>query len=90
MVASLAAPGSVLRGISQKADCVKFDQQFLSGVAGTAPSLAVKIDQGPKSFGFAADNGDHQGRPSVPARTNDSGVPPTPTQIGSGFWSGRG
>ena len=61
MVASLAAPGSVLRGISQKADCVKFDQQFLSGVAGTAPSLAVKIDQGPKSFGFAADNGDHQG-----------------------------
>ena len=53
-------------------------------------ALRQKIDQGPKSFGFAADNGDHQGRPSVPARTNDSGVPPTPTQIGSGFWSGRG
>ena len=22
--------------------------------------------------------------------TNDCGVPPTPTQIGSGFWAGRG
>jgi hypothetical protein len=55
--------GSLLRGISQKADCVKSDQQFFGGVAGAPPSLAVKIDQGPKSFGFAADNGDHQGKP---------------------------
>ena len=30
------------------------------------------------------------GSPSRPARTNDSGVPPTPTQIGSGSCSGRG
>ena len=30
------------------------------------------------------------GRPSSPARTNDSGVPPTPTQIGSGSCTGRG
>src|SRR4029077_3017275 len=51
---------SLLRGVSQKADCVKSDQQFLGGVAGAAPCLAVKIDQGPKSFGFAANNGDHQ------------------------------
>jgi hypothetical protein len=54
--------GSLLRGISQKADCVKSDQQFLGGVAGSSPSLTVKIDQGPKSFGFTADNGDHQGK----------------------------
>jgi hypothetical protein len=30
------------------------------------------------------------GRPNVPARTTDCGVPPTATQTGSGFWSGRG
>ena len=30
------------------------------------------------------------GRPSMPARANDAGVPPTPTQIGSGSCSGRG
>ena len=29
------------------------------------------------------------GRPSVPARTADSGLPPTATQTGSGFWIGR-
>ena len=30
------------------------------------------------------------GRPSNPARAKDSGVPPTPTQIGSGSCTGRG
>ena len=30
------------------------------------------------------------GRPSVPARTADCGVPPTAIQIGSGSWTGRG
>jgi len=30
------------------------------------------------------------GRPSSPARTNDAGVPPAPSQIGSGFCTGRG
>ena len=29
------------------------------------------------------------GSPSSPARTNDCGVPPTPSQIGSGFCIGR-
>jgi hypothetical protein len=53
---------SFLRSVSQKADCVKSDDEFLGGVAGAAPSLSVKVDQGPKSFGFAADNGDHQGK----------------------------
>ena len=30
------------------------------------------------------------GRPSTPARTADGGLPPTATQTGSGFWTGRG
>ena len=30
------------------------------------------------------------GSPSWPVRTNDCGVPPTPSQIGSGFCTGRG
>jgi len=51
---------------------VESDDKFLGGVTGAAPSFAVKIDQGPKSLGFSANDGDHQGSPSVPARTNDS------------------
>lgn len=53
---------SLLCGIPEKADCVKSNDEFLGGVAGAPPGFAVKIDQGPKSFGFAADNGDHQGK----------------------------
>jgi hypothetical protein len=30
------------------------------------------------------------GRPSTPARITDCGVPPTATQTGSGFCTGRG
>jgi hypothetical protein len=54
---------SFLRGVSKKADCVKSDDEFLGGVAGAAPSFAVKVDQGPKSLGLSANNGDHQGKP---------------------------
>src|SRR5579864_4126103 len=54
---------SLLRGVSQEADCVKSDHQFLSGVAGAAPSLAVKIDQGPKSLWLSANNCDHHRKP---------------------------
>jgi hypothetical protein len=61
-VSRIEIVGSLLRGISQKADCVKSDQQFLGGVASAAPSLAVKIDQGPKSFGFTTDDRDYQGK----------------------------
>jgi DNA polymerase len=31
-----------------------------------------------------------RGRPNVPARTTDCGVPPTATHTGSGSWTGRG
>ena len=30
------------------------------------------------------------GNPNIPARIKDSGVPPTPTHIGRGFWIGLG
>jgi len=48
--------------VSEKADCVESDDKFLGGVTGAAPSFAVKIDQGPKSLGFSANDGDHQGK----------------------------
>jgi len=53
---------SFLCGVSEKADCVESDDKFLGGVTGAAPSFAVKIDQGPKSLGFSANDGDHQGK----------------------------
>jgi hypothetical protein len=79
---------SLLRGVSQEADCVKSDDEFLRRVAGAAPGFAVMFDQGPKSLGSPPIIATIRGSPSVPARTNDSGVPPTPTQIGRGFCSG--
>src|SRR6267143_4056688 len=51
---------SLLCGVPKKADCVKSDNEFLGRMAGAAPSFAVKVDQGTKSLGFSADNGDHQ------------------------------
>jgi hypothetical protein len=64
---------------------VKSDHQFLGGVTSAAPSLAVKIDQGPKPFWFAADNRYHQVKAECTGANDDSGAPPTPTHIGSGF-----
>jgi len=61
---------SSLCGVSQKADCVKSDNEFLGRMAGAAPSFAVKVDQGAKSLGFSADNCDHQ-RKSERAGTNE-------------------
>src|ERR1700693_5080063 len=61
---------SLLCGVSKKADCVKSDNEFLGRMAGAAPSFAVKVDQGTKSLGFSADNGDHQ-RKSECAGTNE-------------------
>jgi len=69
---------------------VESDDEFLGGITGAAPGFAVKVDQGTKSLGFPPIMATINGSPSVPARTNDSGVPPTPTQMGNGFWSGRG
>jgi hypothetical protein len=58
--------GSLLCCVSQKADCVKSDDEFVGGVAGAAPSLAVKIDERPKSLGFSADDRNHQGKSERP------------------------
>src|SRR5579864_9018990 len=61
---------SLLRGVSQDADCVKSNDKFLGGGSGAAPSLAVKIDQGPKSLWLSANNCDHQRKPER-ASTNE-------------------
>jgi hypothetical protein len=61
---------SLLGCVSQKADSVKAHDEFLRGVSSTAPSFAVKVDQGPKSLGFAANDGDHQWK-SERAGTNE-------------------
>jgi hypothetical protein len=81
---------SVLRGVSEKADRVEADDELLGGMTGAAPSFAVKVDQRTNRLGSPPIMATINGSPSVPARTNDSGVPPTPTQMGNGFWSGRG
>jgi len=39
-------------------------------MAGAAPSFAVKVDEGAKSLGFSADNGDHHWK-SERAGTNE-------------------
>jgi hypothetical protein len=49
---------------------VKSNDEFLGGVSGAAPSLAVKIDQGPKSLWLSANNCDHQ-RKAEGASTNE-------------------
>src|SRR4029077_15072048 len=61
---------SLLRGVSQKADCVQSNDKFLGRVASAAPSFAVEIDQGPKSLWLSTNNCDHQREPER-ASTNE-------------------
>jgi hypothetical protein len=61
---------SLLGCVSQKTDSMKAHDEFLRGVSSAAPSVAVKVDQRPKSFEFATNDGDHQ-RKSECAGTNE-------------------
>src|SRR5215471_21446792 len=49
--------------ISDKADRVKADDEFLGGVASSSASFTVQIDQRPKPLWFAANDGNHQWKP---------------------------
>ena len=59
-------------------------------VPGLARRAAVQLREGREALGQAADDAQRERKPERPARTADSGVPPTATQTGSGSWSGRG
>jgi hypothetical protein len=61
---------SLLGCVSQKANCVKTHDEFLRGMSGATASFAVKVDKRPKSFWFAANDGDHQ-RKSERAGANE-------------------
>jgi hypothetical protein len=79
-----------VRASSEKANRMKTYGKSLGGMTGAAPSLAVEVYEWAEAFRLTADYGTIRGSPSMPARTKDSGVPPTPTQIGSASCSGRG
>src|SRR5215471_6988415 len=49
--------------ISEKADRVKADDEFVGGVPGSSPSFTVQIDQRAKPLWFAANDGNHQRKP---------------------------
>jgi hypothetical protein len=51
---------------------------------------AIQLNQRAKRSGYPPMIAIIRGNPSAPARTNDSGVPPIPSQIGSVACSGRG
>ena len=55
--------GSLLGGISQKADRVKTHDEFIGGVTGAAARLSIEINKRAESFGFTANDRDHQGKP---------------------------
>ena len=67
---------------------------MLSGGIGSWPAAAAarrkSCANGAKRSGSPPMMASAIGRPRVPARTADSGVPPTAIQIGSGSCSGRG
>ena len=60
-VSGIKVVGRLLGGVSQEADGVKTHDEFIGGVTGAAACLAVEIDQRAESFGFATDDGDHEG-----------------------------
>jgi hypothetical protein len=76
--------------LAQEPDAVQTDLELLGGVARFQPSLAIKVDEGRNERGSPPIIATISGRPRRPARTNEAGVPPTPTQTGNGFWRGRG
>ncbi len=80
----------LLLGVGDVAMRVDPDFQRRRVMTGAARGLAIKIDQRREARRLAAMMASASGRPSVPARTTDSGVPPTAIQTGSGFWIGRG
>jgi hypothetical protein len=53
----------LLRRICQETDGVETHDEFLSRVTGAAACLAVKLIKRTESFGLAADDRDHQGKP---------------------------
>ena len=57
---------------------------------GTVSGLAIQIDQRRKRWGSPPMIATVSGNPSIPARTNEFGVPPTPNRIGSTGCTGRG
>jgi hypothetical protein len=52
--------------------------------------LAIQVDERSKPVGLAADDRDHQWQAKRACAGKRLRVPPTPSQIGSGFWTGRG
>src|ERR1700732_294261 len=60
-VSRIKVVGSLLGGVSKEADGVETHDEFLGGVTGAAACLAVQVDQRAESFGFATDDGDHEG-----------------------------
>lgn len=80
----------LLVGVAHEAEAVQADFELLSRVTSLAPGLTVEVNERTEAAGWPPMMATMSGRPRTPARTKDSGVPPTPTQIGSGSWSGRG
>ena len=63
---------------------------FSAGWPARRPASRYRSMRGRNRWGSPPMMATIRGSPSRPARTKESGVPPTPTQMGSGFCSGRG
>ena len=89
-------PSTIWRSVSSfctapfSAIPVPADLKLIRGMPVLPAGFSVEIDQRPESARLAADGGPINGSPSAPARANDFGVPPTPSQIGRDFCIGRG
>jgi len=78
---NISAASSV---VSARADGMKTYGELLRRMTCATPSLAIEVYKRPEASGLTADDGNHERKSSIPARTKDSGLPPHRPHMGSG------